>query len=247
MKRIHLVIVWLFLGLLISSCGAIPTLPPLDSTVTIITPQFTISSELATDEEQVDYQGTPETSAESPSAPPETVSILPQPTATQIQPSITAEFVENPTPTKQPTSEITSLPEPTSTETPFPYQLQVMNPHYLGNFTHPELGCNWMGIGGQIFNREGVVQKNIIIKVGGELAGSPIVEEMTMPLAEPEIDIAYGPGGYELTLANAPVESDSTVWIQLFSLEGIPLSEQIYMITYDDCQKNLLLMNFTEE
>ena len=138
----------------------------------------------------------------------------------------------------------TFTPQPTFTATAVPYQLQLMNPYYLSNFTHPELGCDWLGVAGQIFSSGGQVQLDILIKAGGELAGNSIVEEMTMPLADSEIDLAYGPGGYELTLAFSPVDTESTAWIQLFSLDGDPLSEKIYFTTYDDCQKNLILMNF---
>ena len=144
-------------------------------------------------------------------------------------------------------SEAPSEPEPTSPPVSYPYLVQALNPLYIPNFTRPEAGCDWLGIGGQIFNREGAVQKDILIKIGGEVAGSSVVEEITMPLAEPEIDIAYGPGGYELTVALSPADSESTLWIQLFSLQGTPLTEQIYLDTYDDCQKNLLLMNFNEK
>jgi hypothetical protein len=122
-----------------------------------------------------------------------------------------------------------------------------MNPFYLSNFTHEELGCDWLGVAGQIFSSGGQVQKNIIIRAGGEIAGTPVVEDMTMPLAEPETDLAYGPGGYELTLASSPSDTESTAWVQLFSLEGDPLSEKIFLTTYNDCQKNLLLMNFIEQ
>lgn len=188
-----------------------------------------------------------ETPVDSPSVPPEMANIVPQPTEGVISPTETVAIVVEETQAPPATSGVTATPEATSTATPFPYKLQVLNPHYMVNFTHPELGCDWLGIGGQIFNKEGVVQKNIIIKVEGELMGSPVIEEMTMPLAEPDIDIAYGPGGFELTLANSPVESDSTLWVQLFNLDGVPLSEKIYLITYDDCQKNLLIMNFIEE
>jgi len=119
-----------------------------------------------------------------------------------------------------------------------------MNPYYLSNFTHQELGCAWLGIAGQIFSSGGQVQLDILIKAGGEMDGNPVEEEMTMPMADPVIDLAYGPGGYELTLAFSPVGSESTAWIQLFSLDGDPLSEKIYLTTFDDCQKNLILMNF---
>jgi len=122
-----------------------------------------------------------------------------------------------------------------------------MTAHYLGNFTHPDLGCDWLGVAGQVFNSAGVVQKDILIKSGGKLAGAVVLETMTMPLAEPDIDLAYGPGGYEITLANSPAASQGSVWVQLFDLDGNPISEQVYLTTYDDCLKNLILLNFTEE
>ena len=243
MKRIHLVLTIMILGMLISSCGAIPTLPSLESTVTLKTPHFTVDPGLSEPTGQVIHQEPTESPVESPSAPPETVAVQPQPTATDQLPPETAPATEE--------SEETATLEPTLVSSPtaisYPYTLQPLNPHYLGNFSRPDLGCAWMGIGGQIFNQEGAVQKDIIIKAGGELDGIAVIEEMTMPLAEPENDIVYGPGGFEITLANSPVASDSTIWIQLFSLEGTPLSEQIFLITYDDCQKNLLLMNFIEQ
>ena len=122
-----------------------------------------------------------------------------------------------------------------------------MNPYYLSNFAHEELGCDWLGVAGQIFSSGGQVQINIIIKAGGKIAGAPVVEDMTMPLAELETDRAYGPGGYELTLGTSPSDSESTAWVQLFSLDGNPLSERIFLTTYNDCQKNLILMNFIEK
>lgn len=244
MKRTTLVAIFLILGMLLGSCGVIPTLPALDSTVTIKTPQYTIAPGGSEDTGQVTNQESTEIPAESPSASPDTVCLLPQPTESGKLPTETEVSAPQETLAASATSEVT---EPTQTPISYPYTVQVMNPHYLGNFTHPDLGCNWLGIGGQVFDVDGVVQKNVIIKVGGDLNGSPIIEEMTMPLAEPEIDIAYGPGGYEITLADAPADSDSTVWIQLYSLDGNPLSDQIYLVTYDDCSKNLLLMNFVEE
>ena len=104
-----------------------------------------------------------------------------------------------------------------------------------------------MGVAGQIFDEEGVVQKEILIKAGGEIQGTPVIEELTMPLTDPDIDLAYGPGGYEITLADFTADTVDTAWIQLFSLKGDPLSKKIYLTTYDDCLKNLILMNFSEQ
>jgi len=265
MKSIRMILLLLFITVLLSSCGAIPTLPPMDSTITIRTAVFTdVPRQVVTGE-----PGTP--SVDLPSATPDAIptdvppsvtpfstqmpSETPEPTATDPV-SPTPENTEEPTSTAMPTGTATSTatdmptstftPQPTYTATPAPYQLQLMNPYYLSNFTHVELGCDWLGVAGQIFSSGGQVQLDILIKAGGEINGKPVEEEMTMPLADSDIDLAYGPGGYELTLAFSPVDTESTAWVQLFSLGGDPLSEKIYLTTFADCQNNLILMNFIE-
>lgn len=251
MKRADFILTAFLVSLLLSSCGAIPTLPPLDSTVTVRTPRFTGGPDLPTATGQAAPASPTVKPAESTSTPPGAPTATSKPSATAVAPSQTPvkTAIPSPTPTKTltKTPQPTSTPRATATATPAPYRLQNMTPYYLANFTHPDLGCSWLGVAGQVFNSAGVVQKDILIKLGGTLAGAAIVEQMTMPLAEPEIDLAYGPGGYEVTLANAPAASESSVWIQLFNLEGKPLSDRIYLTTFDDCQKNLILMNFIEE
>ena len=101
-----------------------------------------------------------------------------------------------------------------------------------------------MGVAGQIFDRDGKVQLDVVIKAGGKINGERVIERTTMPLADPEVDLAYGPGGYEITLANIVADTESKVWIQLFDLDGDPLSEKIRLVTYANCQKNLILLNF---
>ena len=178
------------------------------------------------------------------------------PTATQDQVDPTSTPTSEPNtptpamtaaPTKTATPAATKTPTPTFTPTAVPFSLQLMNPYYLKNFTHDDLGCDWLGVAGQIFSSEGQVQKDIVIRAGGEINGNSVVEEMTMPLAEPDNDLAYGPGGFELTLAVSLADSESEVWIQLFNLGGDPLSDKVFLTTYDDCQKNLILLNFVEE
>ena len=236
----------LFFTVILSSCGAIPTLPPLDSTVIIRTPYITsIPASTTQPGGGVESTAKPVTSTPGVTVSPSPTTV--EPTGTPI------EVKESPTPgptatsTATPTATATNTPEPTFTSTPVPYTLQLMNPYYLTNFTHVDLGCDWMGVAGQIFNKGGLVQKEILIKAGGNIHGAAIVEDMTMPLAESEIDLAYGPGGYELTLALSPADTKDTIWIQLYNLAGDPLSEKIHLTTYDDCLKNLILMNFIEQ
>lgn len=249
MRKRHAIVIISFVALALASCGAIPTLPPLDSTVSVWTPQATMLSSGETGTSAavlVTVTRTPgDVGTEVSKDPTATVqpvySATPTPKPYTSTPGITA------TPSDTPTATPTETPAPTITPTQVPYALQLMNPYYLKNFTHSDLGCDWLGVAGQIFNLEGQVQKQVVIRAGGEINGSPVIEEMVMPLAEPDMDLAYGPGGFELTLANAVADTENDVWIQLFNLEGDTLSEKIYLTTYNDCQKNLILLNFVEE
>ena len=243
MRKSIVILLLGFAALALASCGAIPTLPPLESTVSVWTPLATFQTGVVTGTSQavvVTVTGTPEGEItevpQDPTATPES-----EYTAT----STAKPYTPTPEITAAPTA--TGTPEPTFTPTVVPYSLQLMNPYYLKNFTHDDLGCEWFGVAGQIFDREGKVQKDIVVRAGGEINGSPVIEEMVMPLAEPDVDLAYGPGGFELTLAVSLADTESEVWIQLFSLEGDPLSDKIYLTTYDDCQKNMILLNFVEE
>ena len=56
----------------------------------------------------------------------------------------------------------------------------------------------------------------------------------------------YGPGGYEIVLADQPIESRDSLWVQLFDLSGNPLSELIYVDTVADCGQNLILLNYSQ-
>jgi hypothetical protein len=250
MKVIYKIIILSILAGLLTSCGAIPTLPSLDATIAIRTPNFTDSPPQVTST-KVNLVPTKDPST---AIPIQTEVISPSETHQPTPPKIE----ETNTPTKKPestptiilptnTPSATPTLKPTQTPTPVPYQLQLMNPFYLSNFTHPDLGCEWMGVAGQIFNKDGVVQKEILVKSGGMILGTPVVEQLTMPLTDPDIDLAYGPGGYEITLAEKTADTTDTAWIQLFNLKGDPLSEKIYLTTYDDCLKNLILMNFSEQ
>ncbi|MCJ7717655.1 MAG: hypothetical protein MUO54_14210 [Anaerolineales bacterium] len=261
MKAFLKLLILIFIAAILSSCGAIPTLPPMDSTITIRTPIVTVmhlqssSTSVVVDPTEVHHSQTPvvtETSLPatktpylSPTNPPVTA------TSTSIPNSPTPRNTSTPTSTSTPpataTATATFTSTPTYTVTPVPFTLQVMNPFYLRNFAHEDLGCNWLGVAGQIFDSGGQVQKDIIIKAGGDINGNKVVEDMTMPLSNPGIDQAYGPGGFELTLGTAPADTDLTAWVQLYNLAGDPISERIYLVTYNDCQKNLILMNFIEK
>ncbi len=68
------------------------------------------------------------------------------PTPTTVPPTKTATPVITATATKTPT--------PAVSQTPVPYQIQNSVVHTT-NFAYPDLGCKWMGIAGQVFDKSG--------------------------------------------------------------------------------------------
>ena len=59
----------------------------------------------------------------------------------------------------------------------------------------------------------------------------------------PEADI-YGPGGYEIKIADKAFDSENTLFIQIFDIQGNNMSNAMPFRTYSDCGKNLIIVNF---
>lgn len=178
------------------------------------------------------------------------------PTATttplQLQPTWTASPTLEMTPTNTPrptfTPFFTSTPvslvpptrtprPPTPTRTPrLPFSATTQQVE--STIIHPELLCNWAGIGGTVVdaNNSHIVGQVVILR--GTLDGKTI-EQQTVS----GINKEYGPSGFEFVLGNAPIAS-TTLIIQLVDLNNIPLSPAISITTSSDCTKNLVLVRF---
>ena len=139
------------------------------------------------------------------------------------------------------TSTPTELPTATYTSTPLPYALQADTPVYIQNFAHTDAACDWLGVAGQVFGEDDSPQINLVLVIKGTLGQTSI--DMTGVTGIPEADI-YGPGGYEIVLADEPLQSEGSLSIQVFDLEGTALSEPVAFDTYADCGKNLVVINF---
>ncbi len=120
------------------------------------------------------------------------------------------------------------------------YVEQPGSPIYLASFTHADLGCNWMGVGGQVFDLNGSPATYVVAEVKGTLGGQSI-DALSLTGAV----TAYGPAGYEITLAPKPVDSSGALVLQFFDLTGNPVSAQIPLTTYNDCNKNSIIINMS--
>jgi hypothetical protein len=172
-----------------------------------------------------------------------------------------------PAPTGEPTQTETSQPSSTSqptadetlaSETPFPlftptlpgltatpggmtYILAQGSPVAISSVAfHPDKGCGWMGVAGQVLNEGGApISTGIVIQLGGTLAGN----RMDIPSLT-GVAPQYGQAGYEIFLAEEPTASEDTLWVQLLDQAGAPLSDKVYFDTFEACEKNLVFINF---
>ncbi len=175
----------------------------------------------------------------SPTVPPPGPEATPSPSPLPPVTAVSSPTTDGSAPTTPTPAQPVATPSPTAEI--FPYILQPGAPVPLPNFAHPDLGCFWMGVGGQVFDAEGQVVKSVVVELGGELAGIAMSD---LKVAGGATD--YGPGGFEFTLAQRPLGSENTLWLRLYDLGGKALSERIFFSTYNDCQRNLILLNFLE-
>jgi hypothetical protein len=172
----------------------------------------------------------------------------PAPTVTvtplQLQPTWTASPTLELTPTGTPRPTITPLPTNTSFSLVPPTKTLRPSPTpkapFGGSFTqvestviHPELACNWAGVGGTVVDANNSHVIGTVVVLRGSLNGSTI-----------GINKEYGPSGFEFVLGNAPVASSKTLFVQLVDQQNIPLSDPVQINTSTDCNKNLVMVRF---
>lgn len=119
----------------------------------------------------------------------------------------------------------------------FPYALQAGTIGYTSQFTHPELACKWIGVAGSVFDASGNPVSDLLVHVEGP--DGFWMDDPTGNHAE------YGASGFEVALPRAPFESRGQYRVTLQDLMGRNLSAAVALDTFADCEKNLLLVNFS--
>jgi hypothetical protein len=176
----------------------------------------------------------------------------PTPTITPIQldatwtvtpPSeVTATSTLLPTFTLQPSPTFFSLVPPTNTPNPTatpkaPFSATIT--YIDSTIIHPEAACNWQGIGGTVVDANNADMLRMTIRLVGVYNGKS-KNELTVSSIAP----AYGKSGYEFFLGPVPIASKNELYIQILDQAGLPLSDNIYIDTKNDCSKNLVLVRF---
>lgn len=120
------------------------------------------------------------------------------------------------------------------------YALQRGTPAAIPNFIDLAAGCNWSGIGGQIFDLAGSPKNGVLVKISGTLEGRQVLKYVYTGSSQ-----YFGPGGFDLKLVDHPVSSQ-TLTLQLLDAAGERRSAALPLTTYATCQQNLLVVNLVE-
>jgi hypothetical protein len=165
-----------------------------------------------------------------------TLTLQPSPTRTKA-PTWTS-VAELITPSITVTSAATPVVTVASTGTAMPASYVIT--YQASTATHPDLACNWMGIGGTVMDASNKPLQFQTIQLGGTLAGKAVTGQVLSGN-----NPVYGTSGFELKLAYSAVYSQQTLWVQLFDNNGQALTDKIYFDTFNDCKKNLVMIVFT--
>lgn len=132
------------------------------------------------------------------------------------------------------------LPVPIATQAASaPYAIQLGSPRYLRAFDHAEAGCQWFGVAGQVLDAGGNGAGDVAVFVSGSLDGLSIQRAALTTDQSP-----FGPGGYEILLADHASSTPQTMTLQLYNTQSQPLSDPVKVVVPNQCDQNLLLVNF---
>ena len=157
-------------------------------------------------------------------------------TSTSSGPTITL----TPTLTMTPTKTATATPTATPELRPF---ILGGEPETMSSEMIPQqpLDCDWLVIAGQVLDLGDAPVTGLTLHLYGELGGFTIDRFALSGTA-----LAYGESGYQFALENLVVDSRDSLFIQLVDTYGLPLSHAYAVQTYEDCNKNLILINFKQ-
>jgi len=141
-------------------------------------------------------------------------------------------------PSQTPFSLVPPTKTPPATATPrAPYGATITA--IESTIIHPEEGCGWFGIGGSVVDSSNAPKLYMTLRLSGSINGQP-VEKLTVSGTA----LDYGQSGFEFELGNTPVASNKLLILQLFNQAGQRQADDIPIVTYDDCNKNLILVRF---
>jgi len=85
--------------------------------------------------------------------------------------------------------------------------------------------------------------EGMVVQLGGTIEGRQFPVQTTLTGL-----VLSSDGRYEFTIADHPITSKKTLWVQLLDQSGlVAMSDKIFFDTYDDCERNLIIVNFRQQ
>lgn len=166
--------------------------------------------------------------------------LLPFPTQTPILPSPVPTLTATALPAPTQAAPVEAVPtEAAPVETAW-YFVEAGMPRLEGNFAHPELGCRWIGIGGQVLDAVGEAGQNRVVVVDGVYNGIHM-DLVGLSGSAP----LFGPAGFEIRLPEE-LSLSSRLFIQVYGLDGAPLSDPVAFTAPASCEQTLVMVNFRQ-
>lgn len=123
----------------------------------------------------------------------------------------------------------------------YPFVLQSEPAAIEAAVLHPDIGCDWMGVGGQVLGLQGQPIPGITVQLSGSLDGKVInLTSLTGTVLQ------FGDAGYEFKISELPQDTNGVFWLRLVDQANLPLSGRTYFNTYAECGKNLVVVNFKQ-
>ncbi|MEI7988326.1 MAG: hypothetical protein WCI88_04745 [Chloroflexota bacterium] len=121
------------------------------------------------------------------------------------------------------------------------YTPQRGNPRYIGSDLLNTNGnsCNGSRISGQVFNASSEPVTGLTVVVEGKIIDQAVTLTTTSGNAP-----QYGPAGFEIILSRQPVKSTEPLTVQIYTADGQSRSSKVEFWLYDECDKNVAIVNF---
>ncbi len=132
------------------------------------------------------------------------------------------------------TPSATTPAEPT--ESPFAFVLLVP-PGVVYTPNGNGRGCEWSSIAGTVVSLSGEPINGLGVRFTDQ-----ITQEVNTVFTGSSA--TFGEGGFEFIISSAPVQNGYTV--QLFSPAGAPLSDELTVVSSDQCSQNVAVINFEQ-
>jgi hypothetical protein len=105
-------------------------------------------------------------------------------------------------------------------------------------------GCDGIYLVGNVVDINGSPLVHMTVDAGGSLGGVTINPPPSDSGSHPE----FSASGWQIKISNTLVDSTSSVYVALYQVgSDDPVSDLVFVDTFNDCEKNMIMVNFTQD